>query len=145
MTNKDYDSTLAYARELHYGQGLSWSQVKHALLGTGMSELKAREMIAALEEQENEAAQKEEYNRILKEASDEERAQRIIAEEMKDPEIALAKANRKFKFGWAWFFGGIALTVFSEGMVIWWGAVLFGLIQITNGYRIKNIINNQNN
>lgn len=140
--NPDIQSPYQYAQELHYDQGLSWSQTKYALLESGVSELQAREIIANLEEQEYDETQKYEYNQILQEAAQQAEAQRVYEEEMKDPDIAIQRAEKKIKYGFFWILGGVALTFISQGMVIWWGAVLYGIIRIISGMNDKSTINN---
>lgn len=142
MDSKNSESAYSYACELHYGQGLNWTQVKFALIEEGFTELQAKEMIANLKEQESEEINRQEYNRILHEAAFQEEAQRIYEEEMKNPTIALKRAEKKIKYGFLWILGGILLTVITQGMVIWWGAVLYGIIRVCSGSHDKNVINN---
>lgn len=144
MNSQNSESTYSYARQLHYGQGLSWSQVKFALLEEGITESQAKEMIANLEEEENEENEKREYDRILQEASMQQESERVLEEEMTDLDIALRKAGKKIKFGTFWLLGGSLLTVMTQDMVIWWGAVLYGTICIFSGAYDKEIIKKRN-
>lgn len=143
--HSDISDPIGLAREIHYAQGLSWSQTKYALVESGISEIQAREIVATLEEQEYEEQRAHEYNEVIRQAQMEAKAQQIYEEEMTNPQIATERADKKIKYGWFWILGGVLLTVITQGMVIWWGAVLYGIIRICSGVRDKNIIENNQN
>lgn len=135
-----------YAKELYYGQELSWSQVKYALVESGVSELEARDLISKMQEDEEEEMELEKYQELVEEARIEREQEIFVQENMDNPEIAdfaLEKANNKINYGILWLLGGVILTLVLQGMVIFYGAVIYGVISIFRGINEKSVIKNR--
>ena len=67
---------------------------------------------------------------------------------MSDKNVANQVADRMIRTGWYWVGGGLVVTLigYSDAepggsFVVFWGAPLFGLYRVFQGFRLKNQIN----
>jgi hypothetical protein len=66
---------------------------------------------------------------------------------MSDRQMANAIADRMIRTGWYWVAGGLVVTLIGYsaaepggGYVVFWGAPLFGLYRVFQGFRLKSKI-----
>lgn len=72
-------------------------------------------------------------NKLIKKGYDESTAEQLLYEARKlYREVIRKKAMRDIIFGALWFFGGTVATLAHVGF-IFWGAIVFGLIQCIRG------------
>jgi curved DNA-binding protein CbpA len=77
------------------------------------------------------------------------RARKFTAEDIEnaihqmrqEADLYKAMARKKLWSGLAWLIGGILVTLMSGGMVIAWGAILFGGFQAFRSFAVYNRIN----
>lgn len=90
------DKVYEYAIDLYANQDMSWEEVKQELINQGIDAEDAAAIVLNLKEQERETKAKRDAS------------------------------NKEFGYGALWALVGVALTAITGGLLIFYGAVLWG-------------------